>query len=78
MIRSSWRSRIVHEEAGVALVCFPPYESLMKKISRKTFLASGLSVPLAPVLSKSAPKTSPNKASSVKLGISSYSYWHFR
>lgn len=50
----------------------------MKKISRKAFLASGLSVPLAPVLSKPAPKASAKNESSVKLGVSSYSYWHFR
>lgn len=50
----------------------------MKKISRKTFLASGLSVPLAPVLSKPTPKVSSFNESSVKLGVSSYSYWHFR
>ena len=50
----------------------------MNKISRKAFLASSLSVPFAPALPKSASKASAKKGSSVKLGISSYSYWHFR
>ena len=50
----------------------------MKKISRKAFLAGALSVPFAPALPKPAPKASAKKGSSVKLGISSYSYWHFR
>jgi len=50
----------------------------MNKISRKAFLAGALCVPFAPALPKSAPKASAKKGSSVKLGISSYSYWHFR
>ena len=50
----------------------------MKKISRKAFLAGSLCVPFAPALPKPAPKASAKKGSSVKLGISSYSYWHFR
>ncbi|HAW97347.1 MAG TPA: xylose isomerase, partial [Opitutae bacterium] len=50
----------------------------MNKLSRKAFLASGLSVPFACSMSKPAKKPPAKKASSVKLGISSYSYWHFR
>ena len=44
----------------------------MNKLSRKAFLASGLSVPFACSMSKPAKKPPAKKASSVKLGISRF------